>query len=100
MRDSKETSAASAGGAFGAAAMVIQWHVVGMYAPGFFTGSLIKRFGVLKVILAGVAVIAGGIFACLVDEIHPKPDQIVDFRFLSVAHSSSCIQLHKNSDRA
>jgi MFS family permease len=40
---------------FGAAAIVIQWHVVGMYAPGFFTGTLIKRFGVLNVILAGVA---------------------------------------------
>jgi MFS family permease len=40
---------------FGAAAMVIQWHVVGMYAPGFFTGALIKRFGVLDVILAGIA---------------------------------------------
>ncbi len=29
---------------FAAAAMVIEWHVVGMYAPGFFTGSLIKRY--------------------------------------------------------
>jgi MFS family permease len=43
---------------FGAAAMVIQWHVVGMYAPGFATGSLIRRFGVLNVILAGVALVA------------------------------------------
>ena len=33
--------------------MVIEWHVVGMFAPGFFTGSLIRRFGVLNVILAG-----------------------------------------------
>ena len=39
---------------FGAAALVIQWHVVGMYAPGFVTGSLIRRFGALNVILAGV----------------------------------------------
>ena len=35
--------------------MVISWHVVGMYAPGFVTGTLINRFGVLNVILAGVA---------------------------------------------
>jgi MFS family permease len=28
---------------YGQAAMVIQWHVVGMYAPGFFTGHLIAR---------------------------------------------------------
>ena len=27
-----------------AAAFVIEWHVVGMYAPGFVTGTLIKRF--------------------------------------------------------
>jgi hypothetical protein len=39
---------------FGATAMVLQWHVIGMYAPGFFTGSLIKRFGVLPVMGAGV----------------------------------------------
>ena len=29
-----------------------------MYAPGFFTGTLIRRFGVLNVILAGVALVA------------------------------------------
>jgi MFS family permease len=39
---------------FSAAAFVIEWHVVGMYAPGFFTGSFIKRFGTLKVISAGI----------------------------------------------
>ena len=43
---------------FAAAAMVIQWHVVGMYAPGFVTGSLIRRFGVLNVILAGIVLVA------------------------------------------
>ncbi len=40
---------------FSAAAFVIEWHVVGMYAPGFFTGALIKRFGTLRIIAAGVA---------------------------------------------
>jgi MFS family permease len=37
------------------AADVIKWHVVGMFAPGFFTGHLIRRFGVLKIMLAGCA---------------------------------------------
>ena len=32
---------------------VIQWHVVGMFAPGFFTGNLIKRFGVVRIIVVG-----------------------------------------------
>ncbi|MCW5752042.1 MAG: MFS transporter [Alphaproteobacteria bacterium] len=34
---------------------VIQWHVIGMFAPSFVTGGLIQRFGVLTIILAGVA---------------------------------------------
>jgi MFS family permease len=40
---------------FGDAAFVLQWHVIGMFAPGFFTGHLIKRFGTLPVMGAGVA---------------------------------------------
>ncbi|NQU64968.1 MAG: MFS transporter [SAR324 cluster bacterium] len=33
--------------------LVIQWHVLGMYIPSFFTGSLIKWFGVYKILIAG-----------------------------------------------
>jgi MFS family permease len=43
---------------FTAVAIVIEWHVVGMFAPGFFTGSLIRRFGVLQVILVGIVLVA------------------------------------------
>lgn len=39
---------------FSAAAGVLQWHVIGMFAPGFFTGHLIKRFGVMQVMFVGV----------------------------------------------
>ena len=39
---------------FSDAALVLEWHVIGMFAPGFFTGRLIKRFGVLRVMSAGV----------------------------------------------
>ncbi len=39
---------------FSDAALVLEWHVIGMFAPGFFTGHLIKRFGVLQVMGAGV----------------------------------------------
>jgi MFS family permease len=35
-------------------AYVMQWHIVGMYAPGLFTGHFIKRLGVLPVMAAGV----------------------------------------------
>jgi len=34
-------------------AFVIQWHVLGMFAPSFFTGQLIKRFGLLPVMFTG-----------------------------------------------
>ena len=37
------------------AALVLEWHVIGMFAPGFFTGHLIKRFGVLSIMGVGVA---------------------------------------------
>jgi MFS family permease len=40
-------------------AFVLQWHVIGMFAPSFFTGHLIARFGVLNVLLAGAALMAG-----------------------------------------
>jgi MFS family permease len=40
---------------FSDAAFVLQWHVIGMFAPGFITGHLIRRFGVLKVMGVGVA---------------------------------------------
>ncbi len=33
---------------------VLEWHVIGMFAPGFITGHLIKRFGALHVMGAGV----------------------------------------------
>ena len=50
---------------YSAAAFVIEWHVVGMYAPGFFTGNLIQRFGVLKVIIAGTALVAAAVGVAL-----------------------------------
>jgi predicted MFS family arabinose efflux permease len=40
---------------FSDAAFVLEWHVIGMFAPGFFTGHLIKRFGALPVMGVGVA---------------------------------------------
>ena len=39
---------------FDDAALVLEWHVIGMFAPGFFTGHLIKRFGTLPIMGVGV----------------------------------------------
>lgn len=46
---------------YDAAATVIASHVVAMFAPSFFTGSLIKRFGVVSVMSMGVALLFASI---------------------------------------
>ncbi|HXX25280.1 MAG TPA: MFS transporter [Pseudolabrys sp.] len=40
------------------AALGIQWHVLAMYAPSFFTGGLIARFGVERITGIGLAIVA------------------------------------------
>jgi MFS family permease len=47
---------------FSDAAFVLQWHVIGMFGPSFFTGSLIQRFGVLNIIFTGIVLM----FVCIV----------------------------------
>jgi MFS family permease len=39
---------------FESATLVLEWHVLGMFVPSFFTGHLIKRFGALPVMGVGV----------------------------------------------
>lgn len=46
------------GYAFGATALVIQAHVVAMYAPSFFSGTLVSRFGPGRIMGAGLAFLA------------------------------------------
>lgn len=46
-------------------AVPIQWHVVAMFGPSLFVGSLIDRFGAERVILAGMLLIAGSSFVAL-----------------------------------
>ena len=41
---------------FSDTALVIEWHIFFMYAPGFFTGTLISRWGATVVIRAGIAI--------------------------------------------
>ena len=38
-------------------ALVIKWHILGMYVPSFFTGYLIRFFGEPRVMMAGVFVL-------------------------------------------
>lgn len=43
------------------AAFVLEWHVIGMFLPSFFTGALIHRFGVLRIMFGGAVLM----FACV-----------------------------------
>ncbi|MCB5176870.1 MFS transporter [Microvirga lenta] len=45
------------GHSVGAAALGIQWHILGMFGPSFFTGNLIGRFGKGRVTAAGLVLI-------------------------------------------
>lgn len=46
-------------------AFVLEWHVIGMFAPGFFTGHLIRRFGALPVMGVGLVLQLGCIAVAL-----------------------------------
>lgn len=46
-----------------AANLGIEWHVIAMYAPSFFTGRLITRFGTTGIVLAGLVLLAGAALA-------------------------------------
>ena len=57
----------SRGLVFADATFVIQWHVLSMFAPSFFTGHLIRRFGVLTVMSWGAVSIAASIGVAIQD---------------------------------
>jgi MFS family permease len=46
-------------------AFVIQWHALGMFAPAFFTGHLIRRFGLFPIMRVGALLLALGLAADL-----------------------------------
>jgi MFS family permease len=50
---------------FADTALVIQWHILGMFAPSFFSGYLIDRFGVLNIITAGVGAMVAAVLVSI-----------------------------------
>jgi MFS family permease len=90
---------------FDDAAFVLSWHMIGMYAPSFFTGSLIQRFGVLNVILAGI----GLLFVCIVSAL--AGTMVINFwlamfllgvgwNFMYVGGSALLTECHTPAERA
>lgn len=50
---------------YDSAVFVLQWHVVGMFAPGLVTGSIIARVGVLQVLVVGTLLVLGCVLVAL-----------------------------------
>ncbi|HVL56099.1 MAG TPA: hypothetical protein VM491_06320 [Burkholderiaceae bacterium] len=44
---------------------MIQWRVLGMFVPSFFTSHLIRRFGVLSMMVAGASLLGGHVAIAL-----------------------------------
>jgi len=53
------------GHTIGQAALGIQWHVLAMYGPSFFTGRLIDRFGQRRIAICGMVLLAAGAVTAL-----------------------------------
>jgi MFS family permease len=64
---------------FPSTAGVIQWHVLGMFAPSFLTGRLISRYGVTQIMLVGAVLM----IACI----------LVNLQGVSKAHFSIALLL-------
>ena len=56
---------AGCGHSFTDTAFVIEWHVLAMFLPSFFTGNLITRFGVLRIMSIGVLMLFASVAASL-----------------------------------
>jgi len=52
---------AGCGHSFEDTAFVIEWHVLAMFLPSFFTGNLINRFGVLRIMGIGVVMLVASV---------------------------------------
>lgn len=89
----------------GAAATVIQWHVLGMFVPSFFTGDLIRRFGVLPIMGAGILLIAGQVAAALsgIEFAHFVSGLVllgIGWNFLFIGGTTLLTEAYRPSERA
>jgi len=50
---------------YSSAALVVEWHIIGMFAPALIAGSLVHRFGPLRIMIAGV----GTFFLCVLSAV-------------------------------
>ncbi|KYH03676.1 MFS transporter [Bradyrhizobium sp. DOA1] len=82
----------------------IQWHIVAMYGPSFFTGALIARFGAPKVVAAGLLLEAGaaGIGLSGITVMHFWATLIVlgvGWNFSFIGASALVLETHRPQER-
>jgi MFS family permease len=90
---------------FNDAAFVLEWHVLGMFGPSFFTGSLINRFGVLNVILIGNVLLLTCVVVALSGTALPNFWLAlfllgIGWNFMYVGGSSLLTEVHTPAERA
>ncbi len=90
---------------FHEAATVLQWHVLGMFAPSFFTGFLIARVGVLKIILCGIVLnlICVAINASGIDIFHFQSALLllgIGWNFLFIGSTTLLTQAYTPAEKA
>ncbi|MCY1420612.1 Riboflavin transporter RfnT [compost metagenome] len=84
--------------------LALQWHVIAMYAPSFFTGNLIRRFGANRVVLVGLMLTGASIAVGLagVQSYHFYLCLVllgIGWNFGFVGASALVLQCHKTSER-
>ena len=82
----------------------IQWHVIAMYAPSFFTGRLISRFGGPRVVAAGLALIGAAAVAGLLgqDVVHFWASLVLlglGWNFGLIGASALVLECHRPEER-
>lgn len=87
------------------AAFVIQWHVLGMFLPSFFTGWLIRRLGYTTMLLAGVGALGCHIVIALTGQhlINYVSGLVllgIGWNFLYVGGSSLLTETYRPSEKA
>jgi MFS family permease len=85
--------------------LVIQWHVLGMYVPSFFTGSLIRRHGVLAVMGCGIVLLGAHVVIALsgVEFLHFVSGLTllgVGWNFLFVGGTTLLTEAYRPAERA
>ena len=98
-------AAVACGHTIGDGAAIIQWHLVGMFAPSLFSARLINRFGVLPVIGAGIALSAlCGVLALRSTDLPHFYAALaclgVGWNFMFVGGSTLLAQSYRPSERA